>query len=121
MARSLRGFRPGPADRSAAAVIELISVTLEARLDDEARPGSDEALRDRILGCIEARLSRRELAPAMLAAAHHISVRRLHKLFEDQPESVAALIRRRRLERCRADLTQSESHGHGGRRALGIR
>jgi len=108
MVRSLRGFRPGPAERSAAAVIELILVALQARLDDEARPSSDEALRGRILGCIEARLSHRELAPAMLAAAHHISVRRLHKLFEDQPESVAALIRRRRLERCRADLTQSD-------------
>ena len=34
-------------------------------------------------------------------------VRRLHKLFEDQPLTVAALIRRRRLERCRAELTGS--------------
>lgn len=108
MVRSLSGFRAGPAERSAAAVIELISVTLEAQLDGEARPGPDEALRDRILGCIEARLSHRNLTPAVLAAAHHISVRRLHRLFEDQPESVAALIRRRRLERCRADLTRSD-------------
>jgi AraC-like DNA-binding protein len=108
MVRSLSGFRAGQAERSAAAVIELIAVALEARIYDEARPCPDEALRGRILGYIEARLSERELAPAVLAAAHHISVRRLHKLFEDQPESVAALIRRRRLERCRADLKQSD-------------
>jgi hypothetical protein len=47
MARSLTGFRAGEADRSAAAMIELISVALDARLSD-ARPSADEALRDRI-------------------------------------------------------------------------
>jgi AraC-like DNA-binding protein len=107
MARSLTGFRVGEADRSAAAVIELVSVALEAQLGD-IRPGPDEALRDRVLGYIEARLSDRDLAPAGIAAAHHIPVRRLHKLFEDQPLTVAALIRRRRLERCRADLMRSD-------------
>ncbi|MFI6996826.1 helix-turn-helix domain-containing protein [Nocardia sp. NPDC050175] len=107
MARSLTGFRAGEADRSAAAVIELISVALEAQLGD-ARPSSDEALRARVLGYIEARLSDRDLAPAKIAAAHHISLRRLHKLFDDQPLTVAALIRRRRLERCRADLARSD-------------
>src|SRR5262249_22265033 len=59
MARSLTGFRLGEADRSAAAVIELISVALEAQLDD-VRPGPDEVLRNRILGFIEARLPDRD-------------------------------------------------------------
>lgn len=107
MARSLTGFRVGEADRSAAAVIELISVALEAQLGD-ARPSPDEALRDRVLGYIEARLSDRDLAPAKIAVAHHISLRRLHRLFDDQPLTVAALIRRRRLERCRADLARGD-------------
>ena len=107
MARSLTGFRPGEADRSAAAVIELVSVALEAQLGD-VRPAPDEALRDRVVGYIEARLSDRDLAPARIAAAHHISVRRLHKLFEDQPLTVAALIRQRRLDQCRADLARSD-------------
>jgi AraC-like DNA-binding protein len=107
MARSLTGFRAGEADRSAAAVIELVSVALGAQLGD-ARPSPDEALRDRVVGYIEARLSDRDLAPAGIAAAHHISLRRLHKLFEDQPLTVAALIRRRRLERCRADLAWND-------------
>ena len=107
MARSLTGFRASEAQRSAAAVIELFSVALEAQLGD-ARPGPDEALRDRILGYIEARLSDRDLAPAVIAAAHHISVRRLHKLFGNQPQTVAALIRQHRLERCRADLARSD-------------
>lgn len=104
--RSATEFREAEALRSAAAVIELIAVALEARLGDE-QPASDERLRDRIAGYIEARLADPDLSPPGIAAAHHISVRRLHKLFEDQPLTVAALIRRRRLERCRAELTGS--------------
>jgi len=105
-ARSATEFREVEALRSAAAVIELIAVALEARLGDE-QPAPDEWLRNRIAGYIEARLADPDLSPLGVAAAHHISVRRLHKLFEDQPLTVAALIRRRRLERCRADLTES--------------
>ncbi|WP_216897821.1 helix-turn-helix domain-containing protein [Nocardia alni] len=107
MARSLSGFRADEADRSAAAVIELIAVALSAQLDD-ARPVPDEALRSRVVGFIEARLSDRDLTPAKVAVAHHMSVRRLHKLFEGQPLTVAALIRRRRLERCRAELAGTD-------------
>ncbi len=107
MNRSLTGFRAGEAHRSGAAVIELISVALESQLHD-VRSASDEVLRGRILGYIEARLSDQDLAPAKVAAAHHISVRRLHKLFEDQALPVAAHIRRRRLERCRADLLRGD-------------
>ncbi|GIJ43737.1 hypothetical protein Val02_06230 [Virgisporangium aliadipatigenens] len=103
-ARLATGFREVEALRSAAAVVELIAVALEARLGDE-QPAADEVLRDRIAGYIEARLADPELSPPSIAAAHHISVRRLHKLFEGQPLTVAALIRRRRLERCRAELT----------------
>ncbi|MFI1994462.1 helix-turn-helix domain-containing protein [Actinoplanes sp. NPDC020271] len=105
-ARSATEFREAEALRSAAAVIELIAVALESRLGDR-QPAPDEGLRNRITGYIEARLADPDLSPPGIAAAHHISVRRLHKLFEDQPLTVAALIRRRRLERCRAELTGS--------------
>jgi AraC-like DNA-binding protein len=104
--RSATEFRETAALRSAAAVVELIAVALEARLGEE-QPAPDEWLRDRITGYIEARLADPDLSPPGIAAAHHISLRRLHKLFEDQPLTVAALIRRRRLERCRAELTGS--------------
>lgn len=103
-ARSVTGFRAGDALRSAAAVVELIAVALEA---GEERPAPDERIRERIVGYIEARLADPDLSPPSIAAAHHISVRRLHKLFEDQPFTVSALIRHRRLERCRAELTGS--------------
>ncbi|MFK0173948.1 helix-turn-helix domain-containing protein [Streptomyces sp. NPDC090306] len=102
--RYLDGFRADEAARSAAAVIELITVALSAQLGHSPRPIDDETLRTRIVGFIKARLADRDLTPAKVAAAHHMSVRRLHKLFEDQPLTVAALIRRQRLERCHADL-----------------
>ncbi|WP_186404780.1 helix-turn-helix domain-containing protein [[Actinomadura] parvosata] len=53
---------------------------------------------------IERRLGDAELDPATVAAAHHISVRYLHRLFESENTTVAAWIRQRRLERCRAEL-----------------
>jgi AraC-like DNA-binding protein len=37
-------------------------------------------------------------------AAHHVSIRYLHRLFETQQTTVADWIRRRRLDRCRRDL-----------------
>jgi AraC-like DNA-binding protein len=44
------------------------------------------------------------LSPGSIAASHHISLRLLHKLFEEQGTSVGRWIRERRLERCRRDL-----------------
>lgn len=67
----------------------------------------DETLRARIAAFIEARLPDPDLTPQKVAAVHYLSVRRLHKLFEEEPLSVAALIRERRLERCHADLAAS--------------
>ncbi|MGW1296702.1 AraC family transcriptional regulator [Streptomyces sp. NPDC002533] len=45
------------------------------------------------------------LTPAAVAAAHHISTRHLHRLFQQEGTTVAALIRSRRLERARRDLS----------------
>ncbi len=49
----------------------------------------------------------------MIAAAHHISVRYLYKLFEtDMPgQGVADWIRQRRLERCQRDLLDPALQG----------
>ncbi|WP_327180589.1 helix-turn-helix domain-containing protein [Streptomyces sp. NBC_01334] len=49
-------------------------------------------------------LSDTRLTPRAIAAQHHISVRLLHQLFRGRDDTVAATIRRLRLERCRADL-----------------
>ena len=53
---------------------------------------------------IDGHLSDPGLAPATIAAANHISVRYLHKLFHEEGTTVARWVRARRLERCRRDL-----------------
>jgi AraC-like DNA-binding protein len=88
-------------------VVDLLTVALAGRLDRAAavpHSSMQQALLTRIHAFIEQRLSDPELSPTTIAAAHHISVRYLYKLFEPQQTTVAEWIRRRRLERCRRDL-----------------
>ncbi|MER7467974.1 helix-turn-helix domain-containing protein [Streptomyces sp. NPDC097981] len=63
-----------------------------------------QVLLARIRAFIDHNLPDLRLGPDTIAAHHHISVRLLHSLFREEPETVAATIRRLRLERSRADL-----------------
>lgn len=71
-----------------------------------SRGGQGERARqcEEVVAHIEAHLADPDLAPATIAAAHYMSVRSLHLLFEDTDTTVAALIRSRRLDRCRDEL-----------------
>ncbi|MFC8394463.1 helix-turn-helix domain-containing protein [Streptomyces sp. NPDC057238] len=93
--------------RLGAMALELAATFLAARLD-LSPPLPVESRQQVLLARIDAfithNLSDPELSPATIAAHHHISVRLLHALFEEEPETVGATIRRRRLERTRADL-----------------
>ncbi|MEU8330709.1 helix-turn-helix domain-containing protein [Micromonospora sp. NPDC048839] len=51
------------------------------------------------------------LGPQVVADAHHISVRSLHRLFEAEDTTVASYIRDLRLSRCRRDLTDPALRG----------
>ncbi|MFF6789104.1 helix-turn-helix domain-containing protein [Streptomyces filamentosus] len=101
--------------RLGAATLALASAYLATATDSTA-PLPEETRREvlvaRIRAFIDARLSDPGLDPATVAAHHHISVRLLHRLFEDQPETVAAHIRRLRLERVRADLADPRLARH---------
>lgn len=93
--------------RVGAAFLDVLSVALAARLDRGDAVPRDSRQHDlltRIHAFIEERLSDPALSPATIAAAHHVSLRYLHKLFESLEATVAGWIRRRRLERCRRDL-----------------
>ncbi|GAA2901300.1 AraC family transcriptional regulator [Nonomuraea rubra] len=59
----------------------------------------------RIRAYIKEHLPDPELGPRSVAAAHHISVSYLHRLFQDAGTTVAAWIRGLRLDRARRDLT----------------
>nr|SBO94425.1 Transcriptional regulator, AraC family [Nonomuraea gerenzanensis] len=100
-------YRPGSAARLSGVVTDLVGAAVAERLD-QARSLPEDArqrtLLMRVHTFIEQRLGDIDLDPASVAAAHHISVRYLHRLFESENTTVAAWIRQRRLERCRADL-----------------
>jgi AraC-like DNA-binding protein len=93
--------------RLGTAVLDLVTAALAAQLDragDVPPESRQRALVLRIHAFIEERLGDPHLSPTTIAAAHYISVRYLHKLFETEQTSVADWIRRRRLERSRRDL-----------------
>ncbi|MGC5286637.1 helix-turn-helix transcriptional regulator [Micromonospora sp. DT231] len=57
------------------------------------------------LGAVGLDLATTMLGRHLVADAHHISVRSLHRLFEAEDTTVASYIRDLRLARCRRDLT----------------
>lgn len=92
--------------RLSTVAVDLAAACLAQQLDAEDQLPAEvraQALVQRIHAFIEHNLGDPELNPSAVAARHHISVRTLHQLFHGQ-ESTNARIRRRRLERCRADL-----------------
>lgn len=91
-------------------VLDLLSAALTEQLGDLAPPAETRlhTERLRITSFIEARLSDPALDTPMVAAAHHVSVRHLQKIFQSDGISVASWIRARRLERCRRDLLDPE-------------
>ncbi|MEV6338794.1 helix-turn-helix domain-containing protein [Nocardia vinacea] len=68
------------------------------------RDAATSALMLRVQHYIDRNLSDPDLSPEQIAAAHHISVRYLYKIFDTGDTTVARYIRERRLERCRRDL-----------------
>jgi AraC-like DNA-binding protein len=58
----------------------------------------------RIQSYIVAHLHDPDLTPGVVAAAHHISVSHLHRLFQTYGVTVSAWIRQQRLERACRDL-----------------
>jgi AraC-like DNA-binding protein len=92
--------------RLAGNVLDLITTVLAERLDAvPADPRTaHRSLLVQITAFIEQHLGDIDLSPDLIAAAHHISTRLLHKLFHAQGTTVSAWIRQRRLEHCRHDL-----------------
>ncbi|MET9969952.1 helix-turn-helix domain-containing protein [Streptomyces sp. NPDC006356] len=88
---------------------DLLALLVEERsgkLNPQA-PGSAHAMLALIKEYIVRNLSDPGLSPEVVAAAHHISVRYLHKLFEYEETTVSRWILQQRLERCRRDLSQA--------------
>jgi AraC-like DNA-binding protein len=107
LARRLDDFGTTDGALLSGALTDLLVVALAERLDRVdavSRSTRRRALLVSVQAFIDRRLADPRLSPGLIAAAHHISPRLLHKLFEEQGTSVGRWIRERRLERCRRDL-----------------
>ena len=108
LARNIDHYSPAEAARLSTAALEVLATRL-AREMDIRDWGTPEDRRHALLTTIQAFIQRHlgdpGLSPAMIAAAHHVSLRSLHQLFHDEGLTVAGWIRRRRLEGCRRDLS----------------
>jgi AraC-like DNA-binding protein len=83
------------------AIIDLVASAYATVIKDSAEVSSIAvARREHIRSYIENYLHDPALTPSSVAAAVHLSPRRLHQLFEPDGETVGAYILRRRLEEC---------------------
>ncbi|MFD3450565.1 helix-turn-helix domain-containing protein [Streptomyces sp. NPDC058691] len=80
-------------------------------IGQDPAPVLEVALLLRLRTYIRTHLDDPALSPASVAATHHISVRYLHKLFEDEPMTIGRWIQHLRLEACRRDLVRPELTG----------
>lgn len=101
-------FRSSDAAQLGSMALDLVSATLAQHLDLEQSLPTEvrqQALRVQIDAFITDNLGDPELNARTIAAAHHVSLRTVYRLWEGEDMSIAELIRYRRLERCRRDLT----------------
>jgi AraC-like DNA-binding protein len=102
-----RHYRSSDAPRLGTVLLDLAVALIAHELDAAASLPPEthrRALVLRIRAFIGQHIGEPGLTPATIAAAHHISTRHLHRLFQDEGITVAALIRSQRLEGCRRDL-----------------
>ncbi|MFD0660557.1 helix-turn-helix domain-containing protein [Thermocatellispora tengchongensis] len=107
VAEDVETYQPASTVRLSGVVMDLLTTTLAEQASQTAALTPEthaNVLLRRVHAFIEQHLGDTGLSPATIASAHHISLRYLHRLFASQDTTVAAWIRRRRLERCRRDL-----------------
>jgi AraC-like DNA-binding protein len=108
LARNIDHYSPAEAARLSTAALEVLATRMARELDVRDW-GTPETRRHAQLTTVQAFIQRHlgdpRLSPAMIAAAHHMSLRSLHQLFHDEGLTVAGWIRRRRLECCRRELS----------------
>ncbi|MFJ6571199.1 helix-turn-helix domain-containing protein [Streptomyces sp. NPDC091292] len=105
--RNVREYHVTDGPRLALVAADLLAATLAhaAEREDALPPHTQQYMTvRRIKAFIQRHLDDPDLTPATVAAAHHISTGHLHRLFRTEEVTVAALIRRSRLERARTEL-----------------
>ncbi|MFG3102487.1 helix-turn-helix domain-containing protein [Streptomyces sp. NPDC048182] len=100
---------PAQGRRLAALTCDLLACLIQERHGRHSPhpPEATHAMLARVKDHALRHLADPDLTPAAIAAAHHVSVRYLHKLFEAEGVTLARWIQQRRLERCRAELART--------------
>ncbi|WP_331769253.1 helix-turn-helix domain-containing protein (plasmid) [Embleya sp. NBC_00888] len=105
-----RSYGPADGPRLGTVLVDLVTALFAQLLEAEGALGTEARQRTLILRIqefIQQNLTDPQLSPGTVAAAHHISLSYLHRLFRERDTTVASSIRRQRLERCYRDLTDS--------------
>ncbi|QLH25809.1 helix-turn-helix domain-containing protein [Streptomyces sp. Rer75] len=108
------GPHPWPIRRQIArTLLDLLATLATGTLDtlgthdmEDQRAGADRAHLARVHAFINKHLADSGLSPETIARHHGISVRYLHKLFQEHGTTVGRWIRQRRLEECRKELAR---------------
>lgn len=109
LSERVRDLDPHTARRLSRTAVEMVATLVEEGMGSLTAPSGHDGLRRRVLDYIDEHLSSPDLSPPSIAAAHYISVRHLHGLFNDQGTTVSTVIRNRRLERCYDELIDPSS------------
>ncbi|MER7246947.1 helix-turn-helix transcriptional regulator [Kribbella sp. NPDC000426] len=113
LAQDNTSYTPHDAVRLGTVGLDLVTATLAhflERDDDIPADSRQRVLYLRITAFIEHHLGDTTLTAGEIAAAHHISVRSLHRLFQQHGMTVRTWVRGQRLERCRRDLADPLRH-----------
>ncbi|GHF63675.1 hypothetical protein GCM10018790_46960 [Kitasatospora xanthocidica] len=108
LSRSAGTMAPQQAAWLATTALDLLAVLAHERRGRSVPEAPEAALATlaRVKDHILRHLGDPDLSPERIAAAHHVSVRHLHKLFRFEGVTVARWIQHRRLELCRRDLAR---------------
>ncbi|MFE3883335.1 helix-turn-helix domain-containing protein [Streptomyces lydicus] len=107
LANGTHAYQPADGPRLGSVVVDLLSALFAHALDATTLLPPEthrQTLVLRIRAFIQRHLHDPQLTPPAIAAAHHISLSYLHRLFQHEEDTVAAWIRRQRLDHARRDL-----------------
>lgn len=93
-------------------MLDVAAIAYAGAVKTEGISGSLAATRRiDITNYIEQRLGEPDLSPESIAAAFHITLRYLHRLFDTEADTLARYIRRRRIEECARALASPLQRG----------
>jgi AraC-like DNA-binding protein len=107
LARTVDQLAPAAVSAARNATLDLLSAALQPE-HVEAPYAHGPVLRAVVCQWLERNLGRLDLNPSTIAIEHNLSVRSVHRLFEETGETVGSFIRIRRLARARSDLSTSQ-------------